>query len=56
MIKVYFESKNHSELAAIFDTEELYLICRPQLVKEAKKRRMTVTESICEGFLVETSN
>ena len=46
MIKVYFESKFHAELVAIFDTEELYDLCFPSLEKEAKKHRMIVTESI----------
>ena len=46
MVKVYFESKFHAELVAIFDTEELYDLCFPSLEKEAKKHRMIVTESI----------
>ena len=46
MVKVYFESRFHAELVAIFDTEELYDLCFPVLEKEAKKHRMIVTESI----------
>lgn len=48
MIKVYFESKNHAQLVAIFDTDELYNVCLPSLEKEAKKHRMRVTESVEE--------
>lgn len=48
MVKVYFESKNHAQLVAIFDTGELYNICLPSLEKEAKKHRMIVTESVEE--------
>ncbi len=46
MIRVYFESKNHSELVATFESEELYMVCLPSLEEEAKKHRMIVTESI----------
>jgi hypothetical protein len=48
MVKVYFESKVHAELVAIFDNESTYLLCLPSLEKEAKKHRMIVTESIDE--------
>lgn len=46
MVKVYFESKGHAEEVATFDSEELYMLCRPQLVEHAKKHRMEVTESV----------
>lgn len=46
MIKVYFESKNHAELVAIFDTETEYDVCFPALEKLAKQNRMIVTESV----------
>ena len=46
MVKVYFESKTHAELAAIFDTEELYLACLPVLELSASLQNMIVTESI----------
>lgn len=45
MIKVYVESKSHSELWATFETEELYLICLPALEKRAEGLGMTITES-----------
>lgn len=48
MIKVYFESDTHAELAAIFDDEEMYDLCRPTLEKAALKARMVVTESIID--------
>jgi len=48
MVKVYFESKTHAELVAVFDCEDTYLICLKALEKEAKRHRMTVTESIQE--------
>ena len=48
-VKVYFESKNHAELVATFDTEELYIACFPALEEEAKKHRMILTES-CEDY------
>ncbi len=48
MIKVYFESKNHTEIVAIFQDEDLYIQCLPTLKKQAKKDRMIVTESIID--------
>lgn len=48
MIKVYFETNIHSELVAIFKTEEMYMKCLPILEKQAAKVRMTVSESIIE--------
>ena len=45
MIKVYFESKNHAELAATFTNEDTYLACLPALENTAKKSNMKVTES-----------
>ena len=53
MVKVYFTSKWHSELVAIFDTEENYMICVSALEKEAKKNRMIITESIEDENLQE---
>ena len=55
MVKVYFESRFHAELVAIFDTEELYDLCFPSLEKEAKKHRMIVTESIEDGNIKEVA-
>jgi len=46
MIKVYAESKNHAELWATFEDEDLYICCLPILKKEAKKIGMIITESI----------
>ena len=48
MVKVFFESKNHSELVATFVDEETYIKCLPVLEELAKESRMTVTESIEE--------
>lgn len=50
MVRVYFESYLHAELVATFETEELYNQCLPMLEAEAKKQRMTVTETIDETF------
>jgi hypothetical protein len=49
MVKVYFETKNggYCELVAIFDSEELYLICLPALEKQAKENGFDyISESI----------
>ena len=56
MVKLYFESSKDgvtsdgkwAELVAIFDTEEIYMICLPSLEAHAKENRMIVTESIEE--------
>ena len=50
MIKVYAESKNHAELWATFETEELYNLCLPILEKTASEMNMTITESIKHHF------
>ena len=47
-ITVYFESKTHAEIAAIFPNEDTYDACFPALEKIAKEARMTVTESLEE--------
>jgi len=54
MIKVYFESKNHAELVAKFNSEELYNLCLPVLVLEAQKHRMVVTESVDDDSEITT--
>ena len=46
MIKVYFESNSHAEHVATFNSEDVYNACLPALEAEAKKHRMTVTESV----------
>jgi len=46
MITVYFESNNHREEVATFDTVELYIKCLPILEEQAKLHRMVVTESL----------
>ena len=46
MIKVYAESKNHAELWATFETEELYNLCLPVLEKTANEIGMIITESM----------
>lgn len=48
MVKVYFESKVHAELVAMFDCEETYNACLPSLERFAKSNRMIVTESVDE--------
>lgn len=48
MIKVYFESKTHAELVAIFNDEATYLYCVDKLEKMAKSYGMIVTETIDE--------
>lgn len=53
MIKVYFESSSHAELAAIFDNEETYSICYPMLTKIAESKRMVLTESVEETEITE---
>ena len=45
MLKVYFESKSHSELVATFIDEKTYILCLPALKKLAKELEMIVTES-----------
>lgn len=46
MIKVYFQSEigSHSELVAVFPTEEIYMMCLPALRWQAGKQRCFVTE------------
>ena len=46
MIKVYFGTPVHSELAAIFENEEIYMACLPALEEQAKKMRMSVVEVV----------
>ena len=48
-ITVYFESKTHAEIAAIFTDEDTYDACFPALEKIAKEARMIVTESVEEN-------
>jgi len=50
-VKVYFETKTHAELAAIFVSEDIYDACRPALGKLAREARMFVTESVEEEDL-----
>jgi len=47
--EVYFESKNHAECVATFETEEVFIACLPALEEEAKKQGMIVTESLIEN-------
>lgn len=48
MIRVYFESSSHAELVATFETEELYMLCLPELEREAERMDMIVTESMLD--------
>ena len=45
-VKVFFESKQHSELVAVFDSEDLYNVCVKPLEKLAKEWRMELSESV----------
>ena len=47
-ITVYFESRTHAEIAAVFPDEYIYDACFPALEKIAKEARMIVTESVEE--------
>ena len=49
MIKVYAESRNHAELWATFEDEELYIHCLPILERQAKKCGMIITEELRDG-------
>lgn len=48
MIKVYFQSiaGSHSELVAVFPSEEIYMACLPALRWQADKQRCFVTETV----------
>ena len=46
MILVFFESDNHSELRAVFESDEDYNKCVPTLEKMAADEGMIVTESV----------
>jgi lipoate-protein ligase A len=45
-VKVFFESKQHSELVAVFDSEDLYNVCVKPLEKLAKSWHMELSESV----------
>ena len=49
-VKVYAESRNHAELWATFEDEELYIRCLPILEQEAKKGGMIITEEIDDAY------
>ena len=55
MVKVYFETKTHAELIAIFDNEDAYMACIDALKLYAKKHRGFITESIEEQDINELS-
>jgi hypothetical protein len=48
-VEVYFESSNHAECVATFETEELFIACFPTLEEEAKKQGMKVTEALIDN-------
>lgn len=48
IVRVYFECGGCADIAAIFNSEELYSACLPILEKYASKHNLTVTESIDE--------
>lgn len=45
-VKVFFESKQHSELVAVFNSEAQYDVCVEPLEKLAKSWRMELSESV----------
>jgi len=45
-VKVFFESKQHSELVAVFNSEAQYNVCVEPLEKLAKSWRMELSESV----------
>jgi len=49
-VKVFFESKQHSELVAVFDSEAQYNVCVEPLEKLAKSWRMELSESVHEDM------
>jgi len=49
MVIVYFESKNHAEEVARYETEQDYIAALPELKKRAAAARMIVTETVKEG-------
>ena len=53
MVKVYFESKGSSELAAVFATEEGYDACITGLSALASRLNMDLTESVVDEELNE---
>lgn len=54
MVKVYFEMEGSSELVAIFDNEEAYFICYPELDRLRKRRGFDmITESIVDQQIIE---
>lgn len=56
MVKVYFELDKckYSELVAIFDSEEAYMVCLSALEKLAKENKFDfVTESVLETSINE---
>lgn len=54
MIKVYFQSiaGSHSELVAVFPTEEIYMACLPALRWQADKQRCFVTEIVEDDEII----
>jgi hypothetical protein len=54
-VKVYMESDTHSELVAVFDTEELFMLCLPVIEKEAAKDLMIIVDVVDEDFEIITS-
>ena len=49
MIKVYTETDTHAELWATFLTEEMYVLCLPELERLAYGYGMFITESVEES-------
>lgn len=49
-VKVFFNSKQHSELVAVFDSEAQYNVCVEPLEKLAKSWRMELSESVHEDM------
>ena len=51
MVKVFFETRVHAQLVAIFEDEEVYNCVFPELEKLAKINRMFITESVTDANL-----
>lgn len=56
MVNVYFESRTHAELVAVFADEAMYDACAQALEAEANKLGLILTESVTENNLEELWN
>jgi len=49
MIRVYFETEGYAELVAIFQDEDIYLMCLNALKKECRKRGFLKVTEVMTG-------